>query len=174
MRRVELKSPWSCLYGHHSIDVRHMVFMRLQSVEKPIGLPLWVFWDTQLLEAGRRLAAGKAKKRGVDEVESQLQVQIYHHVLHYDILHVIQNTLVFHYNAFILYSESYLPTMAPMLNGLFSKVVRLRRQNIVTLFGNQIMRLKQGSGRSIEVVGGRGVTVYEQTCTCKKSLITNP
>ena len=58
MRRVESKSPCSSLYGDHSVDVGCMVFLRLYSVERRPSLTKQVFWETTLLEAGRRPAAG--------------------------------------------------------------------------------------------------------------------
>ena len=71
MRRVESKSPCSSLYGHHSVFIGCTVFVRLKSGKKADGPPLHVFWETQLLEAGRRLVAGwKGDRRGVDEVRS--------------------------------------------------------------------------------------------------------
>ena len=77
MKRVESKSPCTSLSGHESINVGCMVFRRLESVENPTGLPSWLFGDSQLLEARRRMAAGRATEevwmkwspdsKGVDE-----------------------------------------------------------------------------------------------------------
>ena len=64
MRTVESKTLFSSLSGHHSINVKCMVFMRMQSVEKPTSLPPQIFWETKPFEVERRLAAGRETKEG--------------------------------------------------------------------------------------------------------------
>ena len=63
MRRVESNSPRSSLYGHHSIDVGCMDFVRLYSVEKPTSQPAnpqpQGILRAKLLEAGRTSVAGR-------------------------------------------------------------------------------------------------------------------
>ena len=68
--RVESKSLCSGLYGHHSINVRCMVFVRLQSVEKANLPPCTDILGDKTLRGGKETSRWKGIRGSVDEVES--------------------------------------------------------------------------------------------------------